>query len=173
MTTDYYLLFSSTYDFYLKLELSLIVFKRCLMSEQEPAFWQVKLLTEMTSKEWESLCDGCGWCCLNKIIDADIDEIHTTAIACRLLDLETCRCRHYKHRRKYVDDCIKFTPRTLHEHLSWLPDSCAYNLLYHGYNLPEWHPLNTGNQILSTNPVSQSKTRRSRRRKRFLILRTG
>lgn len=115
------------------------------MSEQEPAFWQVKLLTEMTSKEWESLCDGCGWCCLNKIIDADIDEIHTTAIACRLLDLETCRCRHYKHRRKYVDDCIKFTPRTLHEHLSWLPDSCAYNLLYHGYNLPEWHPLNTGN----------------------------
>ena len=83
------------------------------MSEQEPAFWQVKLLTEMTSKEWESLCDGCGWCCLNKIIDADIDEIHTTAIACRLLDLETCRCRHYKHRRKYVDDCIKFTPRTL------------------------------------------------------------
>ena len=114
------------------------------MSEQEPVFWQVKSLTEMTPKEWESLCDGCGRCCLNKIIDADTDEIHTTAVACRLLDLETCRCRHYKHRRKYVDDCIKFTPKTLHEHLPWLPDSCAYHLLYHGYDLPQWHPLNTG-----------------------------
>ncbi|WP_257262991.1 YcgN family cysteine cluster protein [Endozoicomonas sp. ONNA2] len=114
------------------------------MNEQEPEFWQVKSLTEMTSEEWESLCDGCGRCCLNKVIDADTDEIYTTTIACRLLDLKTCRCRHYKHRRKYVTDCIKFTPKTLHEHLPWLPNSCAYRLLYHGYDLPQWHPLKTG-----------------------------
>ncbi|WP_067585918.1 YcgN family cysteine cluster protein [Endozoicomonas ascidiicola] len=107
-------------------------------------FWQKKTLTEMTPEEWESLCDGCGRCCLNKVIDADTEEVHTTAIACRLLDLETCQCKQYKHRRKFVDDCIKFTPKTMHEHLVWLPDSCAYNLLYHGYDLPEWHPLVTG-----------------------------
>ena len=111
-------------------------------------FWQEKSLTEMTPQEWESLCDGCGRCCLNKVIDDDTEEIHTIAVSCRLLDLDTGLCKHYKHRRKFVSDCIKFTPKTLHEHLKWLLDSCAYYLLYHGYDLPQWHPL------ISSNPKS-------------------
>lgn len=108
------------------------------------AFWHTTELSQMTPEQWESLCDGCGICCLNKIVDADTDEKHTTAVACRLLNLETGQCSNYKHRRKHVTDCIKFTPKTLHEHLIWLPDSCAYKLLMNGYDLPEWHPLITG-----------------------------
>ncbi|MRI33530.1 YcgN family cysteine cluster protein [Endozoicomonas sp. OPT23] len=107
-------------------------------------FWQRKNLEEMTRSEWESLCDGCGRCCLNKLIDDNTNEIHTVAIACKLLDLDTGRCCNYKHRRKFVPDCIMFTPKTLHEHLRWLPDSCAYRLLYDGFDLPDWHPLITG-----------------------------
>jgi uncharacterized cysteine cluster protein YcgN (CxxCxxCC family) len=107
-------------------------------------FWRQKRLEEMTREEWESLCDGCGRCCLNKLIDDHTNEIHTVAVACKLLDLESGRCHNYKHRRKFVPDCIMFTPKTLHEHLPWLPDSCAYRLLHEGYELPDWHPLVTG-----------------------------
>lgn len=107
-------------------------------------FWRHKSLTEMLPEEWESLCDGCGRCCLNKVIDDEDNTICTTAVACKLLDTDTGRCKQYKHRRKHVSDCIKFTPKTLHEHLPWLPNSCAYRLCYYGYNLPDWHPLVSG-----------------------------
>ncbi|MCL6269364.1 YcgN family cysteine cluster protein [Sansalvadorimonas sp. 2012CJ34-2] len=118
------------------------------MSQTEPKaieipFWHSKTLDQMSEKEWESLCDGCGRCCLNKLID-DNDQVHTTAVACKLLDLETGQCRDYVHRRAQVHDCIQFTPETLNEHYAWLPDSCAYRLLAEGYELPEWHPLVTG-----------------------------
>ena len=115
-----------------------------LNTDSEQAFWRVKAMEQMTSSEWESLCDGCGRCCLNKVVDADTDVIYTTAVACRLLDRETGQCKNYKHRRKQVPDCIKFTPKTLHEHLKWLPDSCAYRLIFDGFDLPDWHPLVTG-----------------------------
>lgn len=112
-------------------------------SNSSQPFWLQKKLDEMTSEEWESLCDGCGRCCLNKLVDED-DNILTVAVACKLLDLDSGLCKNYKHRRKHVPDCIKFTPKTMHEHLKWLPDSCAYRLLYDGYDLPDWHPLVTG-----------------------------
>ena len=108
-------------------------------------FWRHKSMEEMIPQEWESLCDGCGRCCLNKLVD-DQDETHTIAVACKLLNLETCLCNNYKHRRRHVPDCIKFTPKTMKEHLKWLPDSCAYRLLFDGYDLPDWHPLVSGDQ---------------------------
>ncbi len=106
-------------------------------------FWHTKTLEEMTLSEWESLCDGCGRCCLNKLIDPETDAIYTTAVACKLLDTNTCRCKNYADRKRHVSDCIRFTPETIGNY-DWLPDSCAYRLLAEGYDLPEWHPLVTG-----------------------------
>lgn len=114
------------------------------MADKQVPFWQSKSLQEMTRREWESLCDGCGRCCLNKLIDDNTNTIYTTTVACKLLDLNTGRCSNYKHRRKLVADCIMFTPKTLHEYFDWLPDSCAYRLLATGHELPTWHPLVSG-----------------------------
>jgi len=106
-------------------------------------FWRSKSLEEMTSSEWESLCDGCGRCCLVKLEDEDSGEIHFTDIGCRLLDAKTCRCGDYKRRTRRVPDCVGLTP-TLVRTLSWLPVTCAYRLVAEGKDLPDWHPLVSG-----------------------------
>jgi uncharacterized cysteine cluster protein YcgN (CxxCxxCC family) len=106
-------------------------------------FWKEKTLSEMTPAEWESLCDGCGQCCLHKLEDADTGELLITEVACRLLDVQTCRCRHYAERLRYVPDCIHLTAAKIHE-FHWLPPTCAYRLLAEGRDLPDWHPLITG-----------------------------
>jgi len=111
-------------------------------SRQKP-FWQVKELSEMTGDEWESLCDGCAKCCLNKLEDVDSGDIAYTDVACRLLDLDTCRCTNYAERQKYVPDCIALKPKSVGE-IKWLPSTCAYRLLADGGDLPDWHPLVTG-----------------------------
>lgn len=104
------------------------------------AFWLEKKLEEMTFEEWESLCDGCGYCCLVKLEDADTGKVYKTSVACKLLDIETCRCKDYEHRLKKVPGCLKLTPDNLGD-IDWLPDSCAYKLLEAGKALPNWHPL--------------------------------
>ncbi|MCP5424197.1 MAG: YcgN family cysteine cluster protein [Gammaproteobacteria bacterium] len=106
-------------------------------------FWLSKSLAEMTPVEWESLCDGCGKCCLHKLEDADTGELFFTNVACRLLDLKSCRCRHYAQRTLCVPDCLQLTPESIAQ-ITWLPDTCAYRLLAEGRELPEWHPLRTG-----------------------------
>ena len=97
----------------------------------------------MTRSEWESLCDGCGRCCLNKLEDEDTGMIALTRVACRLLDGETCRCTNYSGRAAIVPECIQLTP-ALADELPWLPSSCAYRLLAEGNDLPPWHPLVSG-----------------------------
>lgn len=97
----------------------------------------------MTKAEWESLCDGCGKCCLHKIEDADRRRVFYTNVACRLLDLGSCRCMNYANRRKFVPDCVGLTSANLHE-LTWLPSTCAYRLLAEDKPLPWWHPLVSG-----------------------------
>ena len=106
------------------------------------AFWE-KPLAELTPAEWESLCDGCGRCCLVKLKDEDTGHIHFTDIACRLLDVETCRCADYARRRRRVRDCLKLTP-DLAASLAWLPPTCAYRLRADGKPLAWWHPLVSG-----------------------------
>ncbi len=106
-------------------------------------FWQTKSLDEMTSQEWESVCDGCGRCCLHKLRDDDTEELSFTTVACRLLDLGTCQCSSYPTRRDYVPDCVSLTPAMVRE-IDWLPPSCAYRLLAEGRDLPAWHHLRSG-----------------------------
>ncbi len=106
-------------------------------------FWRTKTLDEMTAAEWESLCDGCGRCCLNKLEDFDTAEIVWTDVACRLLDQGTCRCTNYPGRQAEVPDCIQLTPESVRS-LSWLPPTCGYRLVEEGRDLYWWHPLVSG-----------------------------
>jgi len=113
------------------------------MSDDDLPFWRRKTLAEMSPAEWESLCDGCGQCCLHKLEDADTGEIQDTNVACRLLDIASCRCRHYTERSQRVAECAVLTPDNVGE-LAWLPDTCAYRLRHQGEDLPAWHPLVSG-----------------------------
>jgi uncharacterized cysteine cluster protein YcgN (CxxCxxCC family) len=119
-------------------------FCRNSMTEPEAApFWKTKSLTEMSLEEWESLCDGCGRCCLLKLEDEDTGTILFTDVACRLFDARTCRCRSYANRSEKVADCVRLTPDNIHE-IKWMPPSCAYRRLTEGKDLPRWHPLVCG-----------------------------
>jgi uncharacterized protein len=109
--------------------------------DQKP-FWKIKTLWQMTASEWESLCDGCGRCCLHKIEDPYGQSAHYTNVACRLLDAKTCQCSDYENRREYVPDCIKLTADAVGR-FYWLPKTCAYRLLAECQDLPSWHPLIT------------------------------
>lgn len=106
-------------------------------------FWRHKSLHEMTREEWESLCDGCARCCLQKLENEDGGEVFYTNVVCDLLDLETCQCTRYQQRKKFVPTCVVMEPGVL-EYLHWMPSTCAYRLLWEGKDLPEWHPLVTG-----------------------------
>ncbi|MBA5779039.1 YcgN family cysteine cluster protein [Stappia sp. F7233] len=108
-------------------------------SRVEP-FWKTKTLEQMNTEEWESLCDGCGRCCLNKLEDWDTGEIVWTNIACTLFDPHTCRCRDYSNRIAKVPDCLPLTPESVRS-LTWLPPTCAYRLVAEGEDLYWWHPL--------------------------------
>ena len=110
---------------------------------ETPPFWRTKALAEMTRAEWESLCDGCGRCCLLKLQDEDSDEVDYTDVACRLLDLGACRCTRYAERKQLVPGCVVLTPDRL-DRLTWMPSTCAYRLLHEGRDLPWWHPLVSG-----------------------------
>ena len=111
----------------------------------EAAFWTQVALQDMTPQQWESLCDGCGKCCLHKLEDEETDELFFTSVACRHLNLETCRCSVYDERLKHVPDCVTLRPDNLDE-LVYLPSTCAYRLIYEGQELPAWHPLLSGDQ---------------------------
>jgi uncharacterized cysteine cluster protein YcgN (CxxCxxCC family) len=106
-------------------------------------FWQTKTLEQMTPAEWESLCDGCGLCCLIRFEDEDTGEIIPTRVACKLFDDQRCQCTDYVGRKKHVPDCIKLTPGNI-EDLLWMPKSCAYRRLHEGRDLASWHPLVSG-----------------------------
>jgi uncharacterized protein len=109
----------------------------------ELPFWQRKTLDEMNRDEWESLCDGCGRCCLLKLEDEDTAEIHLTRLSCKLLDVGTCRCSDYSKRHVQVPDCVAIDPAKVRA-LSWLPATCGYRLIDEGQPLNWWHPLVSG-----------------------------
>ena len=106
-------------------------------------FWEAKRLDQMTDAEWESLCDGCGRCCLHKLRDDVTEALSFTTVACHLLDLGTCACGDYAGRQRQVPDCVQLTPEALDE-IDWLPPSCAYRRVQEGRGLAWWHPLVSG-----------------------------
>ncbi len=114
------------------------------LNENRPPFWEMKSLEEMTEDEWESLCDGCAVCCLEKLEDKGTGTIEFTPLSCEFLDTATCRCRIYEYRLVINPDCIELTPEMVKQ-MSWLPDTCAYRRLHEGGVLETWHPLVSGN----------------------------
>ncbi len=116
-----------------------------MASEGRRGFWETTPLDDMSDEQWESLCDGCGRCCLQKLEDIDTGDVYFTRIACRLLDHDTCRCHSYAERFGHVHDCTMVRPLTA-EKKQWLPETCAYRLLADQQPLPEWHPLVSGTQ---------------------------
>ncbi len=113
------------------------------IGENNQPYWETKALSEMSRVEWEALCDGCGRCCLVKLIDDETEELHYTMASCRLLDTKKCTCTDYENRTKLVDDCLSLTPEKINE-INWLPPTCAYRRLAEGRPLSWWHPLISG-----------------------------
>lgn len=109
----------------------------------EKPFWKRKSPEKMTRKEWESLCDGCGLCCLNRFEDSPGGRIITTSISCQYLDLVTCRCMIYETRFTDNPECLKLRAGNIKK-LSWLPQTCAYRIIAEGRELEWWHPLVSG-----------------------------
>ena len=115
-----------------------------LNQNADEPFWRTKRLQDLSESEWESLCDGCGRCCLEKLEDLDTGEISYTDVSCTLLDTETCRCSNYDDRLRFVPDCVPLDHNNVAE-LKWMPPTCAYRLLAEGGDLPSWHPLVSNN----------------------------
>jgi uncharacterized cysteine cluster protein YcgN (CxxCxxCC family) len=106
-------------------------------------FWKTKKLSEMTPDEWESLCDGCAQCCIIKFEDEDTGRLYHTNVVCEYLDIYHCRCTCYAEHSQRVPTCLTLTPALISE-LYWMPETCAYRLLAEGKELPDWHPLVSG-----------------------------
>lgn len=109
----------------------------------EDRFWETTPLQKMTRAQWESLCDGCGKCCLHKLEDEETGELLPTNVACKLLDRRSGQCSDYRNRHAYVPECVRLTPAKL-DALDWLPSTCAYKLIRDGQPLADWHPLISG-----------------------------
>ncbi|MEI6890737.1 MAG: YcgN family cysteine cluster protein [Pontiella sp.] len=105
-------------------------------------FWESKTLHEMNTLEWESLCDGCAKCCVHKLQVEETGKVHYTCVACRMLDVNTCRCTNYDQRHELVPDCAVLSMKNP-EYFDWMPATCAYRLVHERKPLPDWHPLIT------------------------------
>jgi len=107
--------------------------------------WWQRPLAELDEQQWEQLCDGCGKCCLHKLEDSQSGAVTYTRVACQLLDTTVCQCKDYSRRQLKVKDCLQVTPAMAKNDDS-LPNTCAYRLIAQGADLPEWHPLKTGDK---------------------------
>ena len=107
-------------------------------------FWETKKLNEMNPQEWESLCDGCGQCCVMQLENEETNQLFFTDVACRLFDADTCRCTSYSDRQTYVPTCMVMDVDNVEACAEFAPPTCAYKLLVEGQDLYDWHPLISG-----------------------------
>lgn len=107
----------------------------------EKNFWKTKKLSEFSEEEWEAVCMRCGKCCLFK--HTEKKKIYFTNQMCDGYDFKTGKCSRYATR--LCEDCAKVDLRLLREEPELLPETCAYRLLMDGKDLPEYHPLVSGN----------------------------
>ena len=108
-------------------------------------FWEVKPLDELTTDEWESLCDRCGKCCTVRLEDIDTGTSYSTSVACQYYNQKNGLCLCYEERSQKVPDCVTLTPSLL-ETIDWLPANCAYRLITENQPLASWHPLVSGDR---------------------------
>jgi uncharacterized protein len=108
-------------------------------------WWHEKSLSELSASEWEALCDGCAKCCLHKVEDEDDGQVYYTKVHCLFLDERSCRCKDYGNRLALVPDCLDLGSADW-KNINWLPSTCAYRLRANKEQLPQWHPLITGNR---------------------------
>ncbi|MBJ7552505.1 YcgN family cysteine cluster protein [Marinomonas ostreistagni] len=114
-----------------------------MIAKRYEPFWKTTPLAQMSSAEWESICDGCAKCCLQKLMDDETDEVYYTDLACHQLDIKGCRCKVYDKRLEKVEGCLSLTPQDVTA-FEWLPDTCSYRVLHETGDLPNWHPLVVG-----------------------------
>ena len=105
-------------------------------------FWKIIPLKNLTIKEWELLCDGCGKCCLNKFKKTKKSVPIYTSVACKFLDIQKCSCKVYSQRENKRKDCLVLSPKNINKIVNLLPTSCSYRLIYEKKPLPSWHHLN-------------------------------
>lgn len=110
-------------------------------------FYKTKKLSEFTEEEWEQVCMRCGKCCMHKYEDKNY--IYFSNMMCRQFDLEKNCCSCYESRLNNFS-CKKVDMHALENNLELLPDTCAYRLLFEGKDLPDYHPLITGNPLSPT-----------------------
>lgn len=129
-----------------------------MADSQKKAFWQTKSLSEMDKEEWESLCDGCGKCCLQQLEDASATIVFTD-VACDLFDAQTCSCADYQNRSSRVPNCMSLDIDNVMEATEFAPPSCSYRLLALGEDLPKWHHLRQGDKALMHEQKFSAKNR--------------
>ena len=117
-------------------------------------FWQTKTLEQMTPTEWESLCDGCGRCCLNKLEEEDTGKIFYTDVACRLFDMGTCQCKDYPNRQAIVEDCLQLTPEVVPDTTATAEGPAA--ALDTGATQPWYASVWESVQVAGETPVSEA-----------------
>ena len=116
-------------------------------------FWEIPL-NELNNHEWEMLCDGCGKCCLKKIVDVDSKELFWTRIVCKYFDQIKGSCKCYSDRVKRVSDCVD-VKEMIDQMPGWIPETCAYRLRAQNKPLFDWHPLlDKTNKLIHKSDIS-------------------
>ncbi len=121
-----------------------------LQNSNVDKWWETTPLDQMTPEQWESLCDGCGKCCMVKIWHNNVAKL--TKVGCELLDIKTAQCKDYTNRKHKVVNCVKVTIDTI-DTPGLLPDTCAYKLIKNKKQLYDWHHLMCGDrkEVLNCN----------------------